>query len=181
MATPYRSCSCRDPQSKRLLGKKCPQLPNPDHGKWYARYERQAAPDGARRQPRIGPYDTAEACEAALVEVLEGGPTVNEILDEYMESLTVVQRTKDNYRRSLRIVRQLIGEYRSQYVEKSDIDRMVEYMAMRGKQDGTGGLSKRTIDMATCQLRAAYELAVFRKRITRRTIPVDADPRVVML
>jgi hypothetical protein len=181
MATPFRACSCRDPQTKKLLGKQCPQLASPEHGKWYARYERQATPDGRRRQPRVGPFDTTAECEAALLEAVEGGPTVNEILDEYMESLTVVQRTKDNYRRSLRIVRQLIGEHRSQYVEKSDIDCMIEYMATKGKQDGSGGLSKRTIDSAICQLRAAYELAVFRKRITRRTIPVDADPRVVML
>lgn len=177
----YKACSCRDPETKRLLGKKCTQLASSEHGKWYARYERQPFPDGTRRQPRIGPFDTAAECDVALFEVLEGGPTVNEILDDYMESLACVQRTKDNYRRSLRIVRQLIGEYRSQYVEKGDIDFMLNYMATKGKQDGTGGLSKRTIDMATCQLRAAYELAVFRKRITRRTIPIDADPRVVTL
>lgn len=178
---PYKACSCRDSETKRLLGKQCQELADPDHGKWYARYERQAAPDGTRRQPRIGPFDSEPECAAVLSEVLNGGPTVNEMLDEYLESLTCVQRTKDNYRRSLRIVRQLIGEYRSQYVEKSDIDFMANYMATKGKQDGSGGLSKRTIDMAICQLRAAYELAVFRKRITRRTIPVDADPRVVTL
>lgn len=180
-AAPYKACSCRDPETKRLLGKKCQLLNNPDHGKWYARYERPPTPNGMRRQPRIGPYDSETDCQEALDNVLNGGPTVNEILNDYMESLTCVQRTKDNYRRSLRIVRELIGEYRSQYVERDDIDFMVNYMQKYGKQDGSGGLSKRTIDMAVCQLRAAYELAVLRKRIRRRTIPVGPDPRVVTL
>lgn len=181
MAKPAKLCSCRDPETKSPLGKRCPRLAEPDHGKWYARYERPAAPNGMRRQPRIGPYDTEAECQEALDNVLNGGPTVNEILDDYMESLTCVQRTKDNYRRSLRIVRELIGEYRSQYVERDDIDFMVSYMQKHGKRDGSGGLSKRTIDMAVCQLRAAYELAVLRKRIKRRTIPVGPDPRVVTL
>lgn len=180
-ATPYRACSCRDPETKRLLGKQCARLADPEHGKWYARYERQAAPNGQRRQPRVGPYNSESECQEALDNVLHGGPTVNEILDDYLESLTCVQRTKDNYRRSLRIVRELIGEYRSQYVERDDIDFMVSYMQRCGKRDGSGGLSKRTIDMAVCQLRAAYELAVLRKRIRRRTIPVGPDPQVVTL
>jgi hypothetical protein len=180
-AKPFRACSCRDPETKSLLGKRCTQLADPEHGKWYARYERQPAPNGTRRQPRIGPFDSEHECAEALDNVLNGGPTVNEILDDYMEALTCVQRTKDNYRRSLRIVRELIGEYRSQYVERDDIDFMVSYMQKHGKRDGSGGLSKRTIDMAVCQLRAAYELAVLRQRIKRRTIPVGPDPRVVTL
>lgn len=180
MPKPAKVCSCRDQETKSLLGRRCAHLSDPDHGKWYARYER-AMPNGMRRQPRIGPFDTEIECQEALDNVLNGGPTVNEILDDYMESLTCVQRTQDNYRRSLRIVRELIGEYRSQYVEREDIDFMVSYMQKHGKIDGSGGLSKRTIDMAVCQLRAAYELAVLRKRIRRRTIPVGPDPRVVTL
>ncbi|MGW4822506.1 hypothetical protein ACWEP4_26820 [Streptomyces sp. NPDC004227] len=178
---PYRACSCRDSETKRLLGKGCPLLADSGHGKWYARYDRGATPDGARRQPRIGPFGTEAECQEALHERLYGGPTVNEILDDYLASLTCSTRTQDNYRRSLRTVRDLIGQYRSQYVERSDIDFMVNYMRERGKRDGSGGLSKRTIDMAVCQLRAAYELAIFRKRIKRRTIPVGPDPKVVTL
>lgn len=180
MPEPYRACSCRHPETKQLLGKRCPKLQNPEHGKWYARYERPAAPDGTRRQPRIGPFESAAECARALREVLHGGPTVNEILDDYLKALTCAPRTQDNYRRSLRIVRELIGECRSQHVERSDIDFMTTYMAERGKQAG-GGLSQRTIDMAVCQLRAAYELAIFRKRIKRRTIPVEPDPKVITL
>jgi len=40
---PYRACSCRDPDSGRLLGKKCPELGRRGHGAWYARYEAPSA------------------------------------------------------------------------------------------------------------------------------------------
>ncbi|WP_435601260.1 tyrosine-type recombinase/integrase [Streptomyces sp. C10-9-1] len=67
---PYKACSCRDPQTKKLLGKKCPQLGKKGHGAWYARYEAPPSAEGKRRQPRIGPYDTERECKAALGKVL---------------------------------------------------------------------------------------------------------------
>lgn len=67
---PYKVCSCRDPETGRLLGKRCPDLSKRHHGKWYARYEAPRTADGKRRQPRIGPYDTEKACKEALAEVL---------------------------------------------------------------------------------------------------------------
>lgn len=177
---PYKACSCRDTETGRLLGKQCPNLDHPSHGRWYARYEAQQAPDGKRRQPRIGPFDTEKECVEALARTLQDGPTVDEILDDYLKSLTCSQRTQDNYRRCLRHIRGLIGQDRAQYVTSDDISYVVDYMAKRGKATG-GGLSKRTIEMAICQLRAAYELAVFNKRITRRTIPIGPDPQVITL
>jgi integrase len=67
---PYKACSCRDPETGRLLGKKCPDREKRGHCKWYARYEAPRSADGKRRQPRIGPYDTEKDCKAALVAVL---------------------------------------------------------------------------------------------------------------
>jgi integrase len=67
---PYKACSCRDPETKRLLGKKCPELSKKGHGGWYARYEAPKSADGKRRQPRVGPYATEKACKDALVKVL---------------------------------------------------------------------------------------------------------------
>ncbi len=60
---PYRACSCRDPQSKRLLGKKCPDLGKKGHGAWYVRYEAPRTAEGKPRQPRIGPYSTERECK----------------------------------------------------------------------------------------------------------------------
>lgn len=67
---PYKSCSCRDPQTKKLLGKKCPDLSKKGHGGWFSRYEAPKSADGKRRQPRIGPYDTERECKAELAKVL---------------------------------------------------------------------------------------------------------------
>lgn len=67
---PYRACSCRDPQTKRLLGKNCPELSKKGHGGWYARYEAPKSANGKRRQPRIGPFDTERECKAELGKVL---------------------------------------------------------------------------------------------------------------
>lgn len=88
---PYKACSCRDPETKRLLGKKCPRLGQKGHGGWYARYEAPRTADGKRRQPRIGPYATERECKAALAKAVgqadgvtaldERRTTVGEYLD----------------------------------------------------------------------------------------------------
>lgn len=67
---PYKACSCRDPETKRLLGKKCPNLSKKGHGGWYARYEAPKSAGGKRRQPRIGPFDTERECKVELGKVL---------------------------------------------------------------------------------------------------------------
>lgn len=179
-STPYKACSCRAPGTKRLLGKQCPQLGAADHGRWYARYEVQCAPNGRRRQPRIGPYDSAQACAEALTQVLCDGPTVDEILDDYLEHLTCADITRQNYTRDLRYVRELIGQYRAQHLTKDDVDFMTEYLTTCGRRDGMG-LAKRTVDKVVGLLRAAYEVAIFRERLRRRAIPVDAEPGVIRL
>ncbi len=62
-AKPYRACSCRDPQTGRLLGKACPDLGSKKkHGAWYARYEAPRDAEARRRRPRIGPYATEREC-----------------------------------------------------------------------------------------------------------------------
>ena len=87
---PYKACSCRDPETGRLLGNRCPEIKipvldrdgqpkldrdgkpqlrwNPKHGMWYARYEAPRTADGKRRQPRVGPFATEKECLAALAE-----------------------------------------------------------------------------------------------------------------
>ncbi|GGK65428.1 site-specific integrase [Streptomyces flaveus] len=67
---PYKACSCRDPETKKLLGRKCPDISKKGHGGWYARYEAPKSADGKRRQPRIGPYDTERECKVELGKVL---------------------------------------------------------------------------------------------------------------
>ena len=88
---PYKSCSCRDPETKRLLGKQCPSISKKGHGGWYARYEAPKSADGKRRQPRIGPYDTEKECKAQLAKALgtaarpKAHDERNTTLGEYLE------------------------------------------------------------------------------------------------
>jgi integrase len=83
---PYKACSCRDPETKRLLGKKCPELSKKGHGGWYARYEAPRKADGGRRQPRIGPFTTETECKRELGKVL-GRSTKPKAMDERKTTL----------------------------------------------------------------------------------------------
>lgn len=67
---PFKACSCRDPGTGRKLGKRCPDIEKKGHASWYARYEAPPSPDGKRRQPRIGPFDTEKAAKAALAKAI---------------------------------------------------------------------------------------------------------------
>ena len=67
---PYRSCGCRDPETGRQLGRKCPKLAAKGHGAWYARFEAPPGADGKRRQLRAGPYTTEKQAKAGVVEAL---------------------------------------------------------------------------------------------------------------
>lgn len=67
---PVKKCWCRDSATKRLLGKKCPQLAAKGHGKYYVRVEAPGA-DGRRRRPMLGPFDTEKAAKNAVADQLK--------------------------------------------------------------------------------------------------------------
>jgi integrase len=64
--TTYEQCSCRDPGTRRPLGRRCPRLRrgngwNPDHGSWYYQLELPPRADGTRRPPlRHGGFATKD-------------------------------------------------------------------------------------------------------------------------
>jgi prepilin-type processing-associated H-X9-DG protein len=62
MARPYRACFCTVPGTRG----RCPDYDKRGHTKWFARVEAPATPDGRRRQPRIGPFDTEKECKEAF-------------------------------------------------------------------------------------------------------------------
>jgi integrase len=92
--TVSRRCGCRDPQSGRKLGDRCPRLSNARHGSWSFTVELPPGADGKRRRVRKGGYDTqraATAARSALVErvrtgarVEPGRRTVGQLLDEWL-------------------------------------------------------------------------------------------------
>lgn len=74
----YQRCFCRDPQTRRPLGRKCPRLKVKGHAAgWFYRYDAPRGPDGKRRQPEVGPFPTQKAAEeeltAALARIGGGG------------------------------------------------------------------------------------------------------------
>lgn len=179
--TPYFTCGCRHPGTGKMYPQgACPRLGVDGHGGWYARYEATPGPDGQRRQPRVGPFASAEECERAVLQIVSDGPSVNQIVDDYLESLSCSVRTQENYERSLRHVRRRLGGRAAQGITEDDLRATEEYLLKAGHPRG-GGLARRTVDLAICQLRAAYEFAVFQKRITRRVIPVDRQTRSIPL
>jgi integrase len=77
----YKRCYCRDPETKRELGQKCPQLRAKGHGGWWYRYEAPAAPGEKRRQPKVGPFPTRKAAQEELTATLArigGGAAVTD-------------------------------------------------------------------------------------------------------
>jgi integrase len=76
----YQRCFCRDPQTGRALGRKCPKLKTKGHAAgWFFRYDAPRGPDDKRRRPEVGPFATQKAAEeelAATLARLGGGAQV---------------------------------------------------------------------------------------------------------
>lgn len=72
--TVTRRCYCRIPGTRARYTKDdpCPQMKNPKHGKWYARYD--ASADG-RRQPVLGPFGSKKEADDELARAIarQGG------------------------------------------------------------------------------------------------------------
>ena len=68
---PYQRCSCRDPVTRRPLGRRCPKLKARGHALgWFFRYDAPRGPDGRRRRPEAGPFPTRQAAEEELAATL---------------------------------------------------------------------------------------------------------------
>ena len=65
----FRRCSCRDTETKRQLGARCPQLPDSDHGRWYFAVQVTGL-DGYRAPLRRGGFDSRVEAEGELATML---------------------------------------------------------------------------------------------------------------
>ena len=76
----YPRCFCRDSETGKPLGRKCPKLRSKGHAAgWFFRYDAPRGSDGKRRQPEVGPFPTQKAAEeelAATLARLGGGAQV---------------------------------------------------------------------------------------------------------
>ncbi len=87
----YRRCGCRDENTGRLLGARCPGLRSAGHGSWYFSAELRSAA-GERRRVRRGGFATRAAAVAALEAVAspaagpQPGLTTGEWLGRWLAS-----------------------------------------------------------------------------------------------
>lgn len=88
----YSWCGCREPDSGRRLGARCPQRGRDGHGSWYLSLELPAGPDGRRSRIRRGGFPDRAAAEQALTRLRmpvpggDGGPpmTVGQWLERWL-------------------------------------------------------------------------------------------------
>jgi integrase len=111
----YQRCFCRDPETRRPLGRKCPKLKAKGHAAgWFYRYDAPRGPDGKRRQPEVGPFPTEREAEEALAVALArlgGGGQVQDrsllvgaYLAAYAEGkIDVKARTQQTIRENLQL------------------------------------------------------------------------------
>jgi hypothetical protein len=65
-----KRCGCREPGTRRRLGRTCPRLTERGHGRWYF-HCCVATMFGGRERVRRGGYPTRRAAEDARDELLE--------------------------------------------------------------------------------------------------------------
>jgi hypothetical protein len=112
----YQRCFCRDPQTRRPLGRKCPLLKKKGHAAgWFFRYDAPRAPDEKRRQPEVGPFPTRKAAEEDLAatlarigggaQVADRGLKVGGYLDQWLtgRKLRLKPRTFESYDEAVRL------------------------------------------------------------------------------
>jgi integrase len=63
---PFRQCTCRNPETGKRYGSKCPKLSSRTHGTWWYRFEAPTVSGEKRRQPVVGPFPTKKAAEDSL-------------------------------------------------------------------------------------------------------------------
>jgi hypothetical protein len=76
----YSWCGCRDRQTGRRLGSRCPRRGRPGHGSWYVSVELPAGPDGDRRRIRRGGFPDRAAADAALARLAKPRPAALRVI-----------------------------------------------------------------------------------------------------
>ncbi|GGU61770.1 site-specific integrase [Lentzea flava] len=129
-----------------------------------AEYER------IRHQCRTGEY------------VMPSKMTVAQLVDAWLEQATVdvEESTKRGYTDCMRLVREHLGHKPLQRLDEADIDDLVRHMLTEGRkvggQRGTG-LGVRSVEMTLGRLRAALNLAIRWRLVSRNVAAFTKIPR----
>ncbi|MEO7572194.1 MAG: tyrosine-type recombinase/integrase [Acidimicrobiales bacterium] len=150
------------------------------NGTWWFVVDLPAA-DDTRRQVRRRGFATRREAQAALTEVLASlqqgtfvkreRMTLGEYLADWMEALPTSGRgiaTISSYRHNLRLhVLPYAGQLRLQDLTAVDLDRLYHLLLTRGRYNGSGGLSNRTVRYVHTVLSAALREAVGKGLLVR--------------
>jgi integrase len=140
---PYLKCSCRDPVTRRTLGRKCPKLRDKGHARgWFFRYDAPRAEGEKRRQPEVGPFPTQKEAQEELTTVLArisgGGQApdrslrVGEYLDSHLDGKrNLKQRSRATDEEAFRLYwKPALGHMRLVDVRDSHVSDVVTAMEM---------------------------------------------------
>jgi integrase len=148
----YPRCFCRDPNTQKPLGRKCPKLKAKGHAAgWFFRYDAPRGPDRKRRQPEVGPFPTQKAAEeelAATLARLGGGAqvpdralTVGTFLDHWLvaKKLELKPRTYDSYAEAVTLYfRPGVGHLRLVDLRDFHLQELVQEMLMLNRPPPDG-------------------------------------------
>lgn len=163
----YKRCTCEDPTTGRLLGRRCPRLKSSKHGTWTYVADLPPGNNGRRRQQRRGGFATEKAAQEALAAVtaqVTAGTyvdarrmTVGDHLDAWLRAKGALRpSTRANYSQHIeRHIKPAVGHLRLADLRSSHIEAMLQ--AAREQERPIGPATARRI-FAT--LRVALNKAV---------------------
>jgi integrase len=166
----FKRCGCREKESGRQLGGRCPRLPRHGHGSWYLAAELPAGPDGRRRRVRLGGYPTRPDAEAMLARLqAPSGPrratAVSCTTGRWLASWLAARQTlgpsaRRSYQQHLNdYLIPGIGSIPLALLTPADVRAMFAAISRRRTQAGTL-LSAATMVRIRCTLRAALNAAI---------------------
>lgn len=108
--------------------------------------------------------------------------TVAQWVDTWLKSATidVEEHTRRSYQDCMRPVRELLGHRLLQRLNEEDVDNLVQYMLTSARKVGGKagtGLGVRSVDLTLGRLRAALNLAIRHKLVTRNVATFTKVPR----
>jgi integrase len=190
----YSWCGCREPNSGRRLGARCPQRGHEGHGSWYLSLELPAGPDGRRRRIRRGGFPARAAAEQALARLRMPAPggdgglpmTVGRWLEHWLASRAAPRpSTLRGYTAHVRLyLAPYLGQIMLADLSAAHVQAMFTAISRQHATAGTP-IAPATLARIKATLRAALNSAIRVGHITanpasRAELPPARRPRAVV-
>ncbi len=140
-----KRCACRDPQTGKQLGRRCPNLARSDHGAWWFIHDVPPGANGRRRRTPIGPFSSETDAESALATSLaemHGGNrpddtelTVARYLDEWIAGkASLASTTRNSYEEHIRLyLKPGLGHLRLTKLRDHHVEQLYAAMQLIGR------------------------------------------------